>query len=138
MGGFVTGVVEPDGGVTFIPGVGVPVAGVGLPGHFIVADGTTPGRWCDPFSGGALLDLDGVRALAARASRSPLLPGLLAPAHPHAIVARMLANLENGPLGRVPRHRAWMATLRGTFPGVTEAERHRLRAEVDAVRAQWN
>ena len=118
--------------------VGVPVVGVGLPGHFIVADGTTTGRWCDPFGGGELLDLDGVRALAARAGRGPLLPGLLAPAPPLAIVARMLTNLENGPLGRVPRHRDWMATLRGAFPGTGDAERRRLRAEVDAVRAQWN
>lgn len=118
--------------------VEVPIAGVGLPGHFIVADGTTPGRWCDPFAGGAVLDLDGVRALSDRAYGGPFLPGFLAPVHPVAIVARMLTNLELGPLGRVPRHRDWMARLRGVFPGVTEGERRRLKTEADAVRAQWN
>ncbi|MFM8238555.1 MAG: transglutaminase family protein [Actinomycetota bacterium] len=118
--------------------IDVPVAGIGLPGHFIVADGAEPGRWCDPFAGGTVLDLAAVRDLARRMRPGPFVPGLLAPAHPVAIVARMLANLERGPLGRVPRHRDWINTLRAAFPGVTETERRRLRAEADAVRARWN
>ena len=95
-------------------------------------------RSCDVFDGGAVLDRDGVRALLARVYGGPLQPAMLAPAHPVAIIARVLANLERGPLGRVPRHRDWIATLRGAFPGVTDETRRQLRAEADAVRAQWN
>jgi regulator of sirC expression with transglutaminase-like and TPR domain len=60
---------------------GIRLAGVGLPGHFIVGHfGCDPPVLLDPFSGGARID--------ARASGSSIRPW-----HPHEIAARMLNNM---------------------------------------------
>jgi regulator of sirC expression with transglutaminase-like and TPR domain len=60
---------------------GVPLAGVGLPGHFVVGHfGTDPPVLLDPFSGGVRID--------------PHVPqGVVRPWHPHEIATRMLNNL---------------------------------------------
>src|SRR5664280_3339782 len=65
---------------------GIPVAGIGLPGHFIVRVGPPPGTLADPFAGGVPLTVDDcrrkVKALAGgrgkkrhRAEPARLVPG---------------------------------------------------------------
>jgi regulator of sirC expression with transglutaminase-like and TPR domain len=75
--------------------VGVPVAGVGLPGHFLLRDEVDPGVFIDPFRGGELLDQQGCLALVQRlhGPGTALDPTWLEPVGPRAILERMLANL---------------------------------------------
>ena len=77
--------------------LGVPVQGVGMPGHFLVrAVGAVP-VYVDPFNGGDVLDEDGCRNRFAsmfgdeRQFRSEFLE----PATTHQILIRMLANLKS-------------------------------------------
>lgn len=87
--------------------VGVTLHGVGLPGHFIVGSSDEPGRFVDPYDGGAVLDVEGVRTLFRRVSNgSPHWDdGWLLPVDNRAILARMLNNLKasflrrNDPIG---------------------------------------
>jgi regulator of sirC expression with transglutaminase-like and TPR domain len=115
--------------------------GVGMPGHFLVLDGTRGDAWCDPFHGGALLDPSGCRRRfdLVYGGAMPFQPGFLAPTPPHAIVARMLANLEHGKLGADPVQRAWMCGLHLDIPGLTFDERMRLAEQLaqtgDVMRA---
>lgn len=80
---------------------GVPVAGIGFPGHFLAqVPGADAPRLIDPFHGGATVTRDELeqrlRALAPR-SATPRLDAVpasfLEPARPRAILARMLRNL---------------------------------------------
>ncbi len=120
--------------------VGVPVAGVGMPGHFLVADGAREGVWCDPFHGFARCDLDACRALFARVHGAgvPFAPSYLSPVTTHAILARMLANLEGGRLAADPRALEWMCTLHLAVPDVPPPERSRLLVAQRSARARWN
>ena len=75
----------------------LPVAGVGLPGHFIVSVSGSDGPvYLDPFHGGRQLNQDDCRnlALAALGSQAVFEPSWLAPTAPRDIVARMLNNLR--------------------------------------------
>jgi regulator of sirC expression with transglutaminase-like and TPR domain len=76
--------------------LGVPAAGVGFPGHFLVrVDGGREPLILDPFGGGAALDRPALEALLARASGpdARLDDVSLAAAPKRAIVVRMLNNL---------------------------------------------
>jgi regulator of sirC expression with transglutaminase-like and TPR domain len=121
--------------------LGVRVHGVGMPGHFLVQLAGDDDRWCDPFHGGALLDLEGCRRRfdALFGGTRPFGRADLAPTPPRLVVARMLANLEHGPLARDPLQLAWMCELHLAIPGVPLAERvavlHRLARVTDPVRA---
>jgi regulator of sirC expression with transglutaminase-like and TPR domain len=75
---------------------GLVVEGLGLPGHFIVRVGGTPGVLLDPFFGGTELSeeqcqdrLDRVFGRKARVDAA-----MLAPCDTRAILARMLRNLK--------------------------------------------
>jgi regulator of sirC expression with transglutaminase-like and TPR domain len=76
---------------------GVPLAPIGMPGHFLVRDRVDPTVFVDPFHRGALLTTDDCRAVVER-----LHPGLafadrfLDPVPPPAVLVRMLANLAGG------------------------------------------
>jgi len=63
----------------------------------------------------------------------PFQPRFLAPTPPHAIVARMLANLERGPLAADPLQRAWMCGLHLEIPGITAEERMLLAEQLAAT-----
>ena len=80
---------------------GVPVAGVGMPGHFIVADlsGAAP-RYVDPFHGWAEVSLEDCDRLVRATAGVALEPGHLAPVDARSILARMLANLRGSFLAR--------------------------------------
>ena len=98
---------------------GVPLEGVGLPGHYLVRDRSDPETLIDPFGRGRRLDNAACRALL-RGVAGPgahLHPAMLAPTGPRATLARMLANLD-----RAFRRRrdfaglAWATTLRVVIP----------------------
>jgi hypothetical protein len=121
--------------------LGIDVQGVGMPGHFLVLDGARGDVWCDPFHGGLRLDAAGCRRRfdLVYGGAMPFQSAFLAPTSPHAIVARMLANLERSKLATDPVHRAWMCGLHLDIPGVTPEERvllaDQLAATGDVMRA---
>ena len=115
--------------------LGVPVEGVGMPGHFLVLDAARGDVWCDPFHRGALLDPDGCRRRFDMVYGGSLAfqLGFLSPTPPPAIVARMLANLERGKLATDPVQRAWMCGLHLTIPGITFGEQLELADQLAAT-----
>ena len=105
---------------------GVPLAGVGLPGHFVAAHfGADPPLILDPFNGGAPLAAD-----------AP--PEIVRPWGAHETALRMLNNLvasysRRGDLTRAIR----AAQMRLQLP-VEEAARVGLRGELIAMQARLN
>jgi regulator of sirC expression with transglutaminase-like and TPR domain len=120
--------------------LGVDVRGVGMPGHFLVKDAATEAMWCDPFHGGALLGVDGCQELFARlhGEARGFHPAFLAPTGPHAIISRMLTNLEQGPLATRPDQLEWMCLLHLAIPDLGDADRTRVENLMRSVRARWN
>jgi regulator of sirC expression with transglutaminase-like and TPR domain len=106
---------------------GVPLTGVGMPGHFLV--GAAPGVLYDPFDGGRRLDVDGARQIfATLRSDVPFRDEYLAPVRARAIAARVLANLLNAFVDRDPTGAVWAARLRLRIPGLAPAERRETAA----------
>lgn len=120
--------------------LGVPLDGVGMPGHFLVRSRADPGRFLDPFGGGRHLDAAGCRALFATlggtdpgdrgrlpdgggVSRLQWHDAYLAPVGPRAILTRMLLNLQGLFLPSDLRSAAWVLELRLTIPGLSIADR---------------
>jgi regulator of sirC expression with transglutaminase-like and TPR domain len=81
--------------------VGVPMAGVGMPGHFVLADlsGATP-EYIDPFGGWRRLDVADCAELVARTTGLPFRAEHLAPVSDRAVLARTLLNLRGSYLRR--------------------------------------
>jgi regulator of sirC expression with transglutaminase-like and TPR domain len=104
----------------------VPLAGVGLPGHYVVAHfGGAEPLLLDPFNGGVEVTGDAPAALVR-------------PWSPHETAMRMLNNLvpafqRRGDLTRALR----AAELRLALPAGAD-ERDRVRAELAALRARFN
>jgi regulator of sirC expression with transglutaminase-like and TPR domain len=76
--------------------LGLPAAGVGFPGHFLVrVDGGPAPLILDPFSGGDALDRPALQSLLERSSgpEAQLADISLAPASKRTILVRMLNNL---------------------------------------------
>ncbi|MDQ3607619.1 MAG: transglutaminase-like domain-containing protein [Actinomycetota bacterium] len=105
---------------------GIPLAGVGLPGHFVVGHfGVTPPLLLDPFAGGGVVGGDVAQEL-------------LRPWRAHEIALRMLNNLvaayqRRADLGAAIRG----AELRLALP-VEAPLREDLQAELRALRARLN
>jgi regulator of sirC expression with transglutaminase-like and TPR domain len=76
--------------------IGVPLSGVGMPGHFLVRDKVDPSVFIDPFHGGRELDEAGCRALhrSMAGAGAPWHPSFLEPVDRPSIIGRMLANLR--------------------------------------------
>jgi len=74
----------------------VPLAGVSMPGHFLVRDRVDPDVFVDAFAGGALLDRRGAEARfhVTHGPAAHFDPAFLEPAGRRSIVARVLNNLE--------------------------------------------
>ena len=105
--------------------VGVPLVGIGLPGHFLVRHEAVPPLVLDPFNGGASLTLEDCEALVRRAygDRVPFQPSLLEPVENRMIVARMLNNLRGVFQAKGDaRSAAWVLRLRAGIPGTTPRE----------------
>ena len=97
--------------------LGVPVAGIGLPGHFVVGVGDVV---LDPFYGGRLLDPG---ELSARVSeilgeRLDVTPEHLRPWHPRDILLRVLSNVRaSSSRADQLRTRLWAVELSLLIPG---------------------
>lgn len=105
--------------------LGVPLEGVGMPGHFIVRHLGEPHVYVDAFAG-TTLDDSGVEALYHRVHGESASFGsqVLPPAPPRAILARMLANLRQlYTLMGDPRSTGWVLLLRAAIPAANTAER---------------
>jgi len=107
---------------------GLTLRGVGMPGHFLLAE-ERPGRYFDAFDGGRALDANGARELF----RSLHGPGqtfdtsFLSPVSSTMIIIRVLNNLRGAHLRRGDRSGLAAAlALQGTLPGVGLAARQDL------------
>jgi len=98
---------------------GLPLEGVGMPGHFLVRDRGAPELLIDPFSAGRRIDRAGCEAML-QASLGPdakLSPAMLEPTGPRAVLARMLTNLDRSYLRRGDRAAlGWVTRLRMAIP----------------------
>ena len=98
--------------------LGVPIRGVGLPGHFVICDKQT-GTFADPFGRGLRYDSAGmVESWQQRMGNEVALQrSMMAPTGARDIVLRILNNLKNSLLTRdEPVLLARLAPLRAAFP----------------------
>lgn len=103
--------------------LGVPLDGIGMPGHFLVGVRTDPATFLDPFGGGRRLDVAGCRAVFSSLGGAGWQESYLAPVGARAILSRMLLNLQGLFLPADLRSAAWVLELRLTVPGLTVADR---------------
>jgi len=113
--------------------IGVPIAGIGMPGHFLVREALSDEQYADPFTG-QKLDRDGCRDLFVQGQGGAgFSDAVLAPVGTRAIVARLLANLKGIYLAqRDRRNLAWVLRLRCEIPGVPLEERRELASALAA------
>jgi regulator of sirC expression with transglutaminase-like and TPR domain len=101
--------------------LGVPLDGVGMPGHFLLRDKVDRTVFVDPFDGGRVLDAHGCRRIFDQVAgrRIAWRDEHLDPVSRPAIVERMLANLKQvyAQTHDVERQR-WVVRLRLACPGV--------------------
>lgn len=80
---------------------GAPMAGIGLPGHFVIADLSGPEpAYIDPFHAWAAIDAGDCARLVAQTAGVTLEDGHLAPVSERAIVLRTLLNLRGSYMRR--------------------------------------
>ena len=104
----------------------IPLAGVGLPGHFVVGHfGTDPPLLLDPFAGGCAVDAEIPQQLVRRWQ-------------PHEIAMRMLNNLvaayrRRGDLGQAIRAAGMRLTLaaEGSLRDILQTELRALQAQLN-------
>ncbi len=112
---------------------GLRLNGVGMPGHFLVRDISSPQLLIDAFAGGQRLDHPACERLlrAATGTDSELTPGMLAPTGSRAILARMLANLDRSFEGRGDRKSLlWVSQMRLALPDSPLGDRVQLAARL--------
>jgi regulator of sirC expression with transglutaminase-like and TPR domain len=103
--------------------LGIPLYGVGMPGHFLV--GSAAGYF-DAFAG-VHLDAAGCAArFTAVRPDTPFDPSFLEPTGRRAIVSRILANLQGILFSTDLRDARWVVDLRRAIPDQTVAERRRI------------
>lgn len=109
--------------------LGVPLAGVGMPGHFLLQHLGDPAVWVDPFGHGRVLDVAACeeRFHLVNGASTPFLRSYLDPVGSYEILGRMLANLKaiyasRGNLEAL----AWVFALRLAIPGTPALERRDL------------
>lgn len=113
---------------------GVPLVGVGMPGHFLVRSADDPDAFADPFNQ-RRLDRAGCVELfrSVHGPRPAFSERFLEPVGPRAVLARMLTNLQRSFVGRGDRAGAlWAQCLRVLVPGTTVADRRQLAAMLAA------
>jgi regulator of sirC expression with transglutaminase-like and TPR domain len=109
--------------------IGVPLWGVGMPGHFLVRDKVDTTVFIDPFNGGRELDEAGCRAVhrAMAGPAAPWDPSYLDPIAREAIVARVLGNLRAVYQSRSDlASLRWVLRLRCALPGASDEDRRDL------------
>lgn len=118
--------------------LGVPLSGVGLPGHFLLRDRVDTDVFVDPFDAGAVLDRRGCER-AFRRVQGPgaaFDPSYLEPVGTLSILTRMLANLR-AIFAATSDHQAllWVIRLRTALPDAAPEERAELAAALAATGA---
>jgi regulator of sirC expression with transglutaminase-like and TPR domain len=114
--------------------VGVPIYGVGMPGHFLVQPDGELDEWFDPFHGGRRLDAAGCRELYEQMrAEPPFSVDLLRAVDTRSILSRMLANLQHTFMRRDPASLAWAARLRLRIPELLPGERRQLAGLLGGV-----
>jgi regulator of sirC expression with transglutaminase-like and TPR domain len=106
--------------------LGIDVAGVSMPGHFLVRLAGEPAVLLDAYAGGLLISEAECkqRFRAVQGEAVPFDPAYLVPVGPLDIVARMLNNLRNIHLQRQDsRNLEWVLRLRGLLPGASIDDR---------------
>jgi regulator of sirC expression with transglutaminase-like and TPR domain len=100
---------------------GVPLVGIGMPGHFLVRDANDVDSFFDPFVGGEHLDIAGCASRFRQLHPSGGFgEHLLEPVAPLAIASRMLNNLTNVYLRSSDvANLAWVLRLRTALPDAT-------------------
>lgn len=114
---------------------GVPLVGIGMPGHFLVGSADQHDRFIDLFDGGAILDRAGCHAIFSRLHPATAWQErFLEPVGSSEIVSRMLANLANA-YRRVGDRVAlcWAMDLRLRLPGATDRDRRELAVLLGAA-----
>jgi regulator of sirC expression with transglutaminase-like and TPR domain len=114
---------------------GSPLAGIGMPGHFLVRPAGADGPFLDVFDGGRELEAGACRAVfESLHPSSPWDDAFLEPVGAPAMVVRTLANLANA-YRRVGDRRglAWVLALRLLLPGVTPRDRRELAVVLGAL-----
>lgn len=107
--------------------LGVPIAGIGMPGHFVVRDNRS-GTFADPFGQGVRYDEAGmVESWRQRMGGAPFRASMLTPTSARDIVLRILNNLKHTLVARDDTVRlARLAPLRAAFPELAgERDEHR-------------
>jgi regulator of sirC expression with transglutaminase-like and TPR domain len=116
--------------------LGVPLAGVSMPGHFLVRDKVDPDVFVDPFARGRELDRRGaeLRFHSIQGPGAVFDPAFLEPVGRRAIIARMLANLETAATMRSDRFTlSWVLGLRAALPDAAEADRRKFASVLAAT-----
>jgi regulator of sirC expression with transglutaminase-like and TPR domain len=116
---------------------GVPIEGIGMPGHFLVRPVGSE-VLLDVFDGGAELTVEACeQRFRAMGGAGPFGPHLLAPTTTQAILVRMLENLRGAfRLLRRPVGTEWVLRMRLTLPGAGLAEQMEL-AQALGSQAKW-
>jgi regulator of sirC expression with transglutaminase-like and TPR domain len=116
--------------------LGVPLEGVGMPGHFLIRDKVDPSVFVDPFHHGEILDRDGCLRVfqAVQGPDATFDDSCLQTIGPNGIAARMLANLRNVFVGQGDRGSlTWVLRLRTLLPGSPAEEQVDLASALAAV-----
>ena len=99
---------------------GVAIAGVGMPGHFLVGDGTGADRFADPFNGVRVFDGNGARELFERVTNGkvPWNDAYLRPTSNVDIVFRIVNNIKIAASKHVMdrQHLPWVLEVLSWFP----------------------
>ncbi len=104
--------------------LGVPLAGVGMPAHFLVRHLGEPATFLDPFDGGVRLTESDCEAIfRVLGGTGTWVPAYLDPVGPRAILTRMLVNLQGIFMPKDLHSAAWVLRLRLLIPGLELAER---------------
>jgi regulator of sirC expression with transglutaminase-like and TPR domain len=103
--------------------LGVPLDGVGMPGHFLVRHRAEPDVFLDPFGGGRRLDAAGCQTIFSTLGGMGWDEAYLAPVGARAILSRMLLNLQGLFLPADLRSAAWVLQLRLAIPGLAVPDR---------------
>lgn len=107
---------------------GVPLVGIGMPGHFLVRGTNQPDSFVDLFDGGVELDVSGCRSIFETLHAGVAWDSrYLEPVDNLLIVARLLANLANAyRRSGDAKALAWAIELRLRLPGATQRDRREL------------
>lgn len=104
--------------------VGVGLAGVGTPAHFMTCTTAEPRRWIDAFAGGRILDRAELDAQFARLAPGIDLEPYLGPVTPAQIIGRILNNLVAIHRQRNDRSSLlWASRLRTLVPDASPEDR---------------